>query len=278
MPRIHDRLLDGVVFLFRSAAEAHARARLGGTGFVIGRLLENSEELLGRRKYVPYLVSNRHVVFEGSACVASVNRKDGGPPDVLDIEQEAWVAHPGGDDVAVTCVNGMLDAAIHRVTHIKQGSIFGPEDIENYEVGVGDEVFMIGRFVNLQGRKANQPAARFGNISAGLSPIPVEGRLQEAFAVEMRSRTGFSGSPVLVYRTLASSLMDHAEHATDFWGLLGVNFGYVKDEEGENTWLNGVVPAWKIMEVLATPQLREIHAIHEQMLVIHAAQLRTNGG
>ncbi len=48
-------------------------------------------------------------------------------------------------------------------------------------------------------------------------------------------------------------LPKEAEH---MWGLLGVNWGYVPDEEGENTWLNGVVPAWKITELLDSPPLK----------------------
>jgi hypothetical protein len=43
-----------------------------------------------------------------------------------------------------------------------------------------------------------------------------------------------------------------------FFGLLGINWGYIKDEDGENTWLNGVVPSWQILETLEVPELAKI--------------------
>ena len=57
---------------------------------------------------------------------------------------------------------------------------------------------MIGRFLNHQGTKDKiVPAVRFGNISVMLELIwnSTVSKDQLSFAVEMRSRTGFSGSP-----------------------------------------------------------------------------------
>jgi hypothetical protein len=50
----------------------------------------------------------------------------------------------------------------------------------------------------------------------------------------------------------------------DFWAILGVNWGYVLDENGENTWLNGVVPAWKIIDLLEGTILKKQHEEHER--------------
>ena len=58
--------------------------------------------------------------------------------------------------------------------------------------------FMIGRFLNHQGTKDKiVPAVRFGNISVMLEIIwnSTVNKDQLSFSVEMRSRTGFSGSP-----------------------------------------------------------------------------------
>ena len=82
-------------------------------------------------------------------------------------------------------------------------------------------------------------------------------RDQESFAVEMRSRTGFSGSPVMTYRTIATNLARTKTDVENFHALLGINWGFVYDEKGENTWLNGVIPAWKILETLDTPELQK---------------------
>ena len=259
MPRFPEKNLGGVVFMYRTVGEANSRARLGGTGFLVGRAIPNSENGYGQQKYLPYLITNRHVAFEASACVGSVNRRDGGPPDVWDIDQNDWVSHPAGDDLAATCVFRYLDHARHAASFIQESAFVTPGMIASHDIGIGDDVFMVGRFVNHQGVAQNEPALRFGNISVGLTSIATSGpkgpRPQESFAVEMRSRTGFSGAPVCVYRT-GQTLAPVPEDAQRFWGLLGVNGGYVLDENGENTFLNGVVPAWKITELLETPTLR----------------------
>ena len=149
------------------------------------------------------------------------------------------------------------------------------------ELRVGDEVFMIGRFVNLQGGGINRPAARFGTLSVMLENIGTKdaaGRrtTQESFAVEMRSRTGYSGSPVMVYRTAATVLRPVPDDYTGFFGLLGVNWGYIKDEEGENSFINGVVPAWHISELFDLPPLRAHQDKHEARCAEIAA-LRREG-
>jgi hypothetical protein len=92
-------------------------------------------------------------------------------------------------------------------------------------------------------------------------------RNELSYAVEMRSRTGFSGSPVRVYRTDATNIsVIHPVHFLH--GLLGINWGYINDPEtGENTWLNGVIPAWKIIETLETPALEKKHKEAEAKIV-----------
>jgi hypothetical protein len=261
MPRISDWMLDAVAFLYRSEEEARRRAKIGGCAFIVSRKIPDSERVTGGRAlYIPYLVSNRHVVFGGGASVVSINRRDGGAPDIFPLEPTDWVEHPRGDDVAVTCIYGLADSAVHKTSHISADTLLIPEAITHLQIGVGDEVFMAGRFINHQGRETNRPAARFGSISMGLEKIWVaaDNRWQDSFAVEMRSRTGFSGAPVAVYRTRATVISrDIPPEKQEFWGLLGVNWGYILDEDGENTWLNGVVPAWKILETLGSPPLKD---------------------
>ena len=260
MPRIADRNLDGVAFLFRTRDEAEARSQLGGSAFFIGRAIAGSENTPNGPTYVPYLISNRHVVWNTGAPFASLNRRDGNPPDVIEIDQTEWHVHPSGADLAAVCMLGRFDRATHKTTFLQDKYLLTKEFMHNADIGVGDEVFMMGRFLNHQGQVHNRPAARFGSLSMMLEPLWNDAlkRDEEGFAVEMRSRTGFSGSPVTVYRTPATVLTDVPEEHRDFFRLLGVNWGYVLDQGGENTWLNGVVPAWKIVELLeGVPELRK---------------------
>lgn len=266
MPRIPDHLVEGAAFMFRTKQEAESRAKIGGTAFVVSKLMADSKEIAGQELFVPYLVSCKHVIFAAAASVASVNRWDGGAPDSLETEPTDWIEHPDGDDLVAICMMNQLRPTRHKLSHIDSRSIIKKEAYAPLQIGVGDEVFMIGRFINHQGQKQNRAAARFGSISMMSEDIWVKrtNRFQESLAVEMRSRTGFSGSAVIVYRTPATVLADVT--VPDFWGVLGVNWGYIKDEDDENTWLNGVVPGWKILELLETPALRAQHEGYEAEL------------
>jgi hypothetical protein len=84
------------------------------------------------------------------------------------------------------------------------------ELIAKLEMGVGEDGFMLGLFAGAPGKKRNQVAARFGNVTLLAhrdEPID-EGRPAHLF--DMRSRSGFSGSPVFVYRTPDADLRDDA--------------------------------------------------------------------
>jgi hypothetical protein len=264
LPRIPNHLVDGAFFLFRNRQEAEQRARIGGTAFIVTKELKGSKEAFGQSLFIPYFVSCRHVVYGGGASVISVNRRDGKPPDIFEFEPTDWTEHPKGDDVVAICGQGHMKPMEHRYSSIESQWLLTPEYMQMVELGLGDEVFMVGRFINHQGQKENRCAARFGSISMMLEDIWVkeDNRHQVSFAVEMRSRTGFSGSPVAVYRTVATSITN-VKHE-NFWGILGVNWGYILDETGENTWLNGVVPAWKVIDLLEHTDLKKQHDEHER--------------
>lgn len=258
MPRIPDEMLHGVAFLYQTKEQAAQHERVGGTGFLVSRFAPRASEAFGYRANIPFLISNRHVVWNSGCSVARFNRRDGGGK-ILNFGPENWVVHPDGDDVAAVCVFPMLDRVKDEITAGNFENLITEEIVSKSDLGVGDDVYMMGRFINHQGRKTIRPAVRFGNIS--MMPEMIGNRAinqdQLSYAVEMRSRTGFSGSPVVVYRQEGTSLKELPEGHDTGWGILGINWGYILDEDGENTWLNGVVPAWKIVEVLKTPEMEE---------------------
>jgi len=224
----------------------------------LARFAPRASEVLGQRAAIPFLISNRHVVWTGGACVPRFNRKSG-KGLVVDLDPNHWTVHPDGDDLAAVCIHRFINRDDDKVTAASYELLITEETAKAADIGIGDEVFMLGRFINHQGREIITPAARFGNISMG--PAPIRNchlnHDQVSYAVEMRSRTGFSGAPVMVYRVRGHSLAEVPNGSEDCWGILGVNWGHILDENGENTWLNGVVPAWKVIELLEVPSLRE---------------------
>lgn len=260
VPRLRDVFLNQVVFLYRTREDAENNARFGGSAFVIGRKISN------RDLYIPYLVSNRHVVFDGKCTHVRLNRRDGSSC-VISTDLNEWFFHPDGYDIAVTCLSRVLDKAVHLFSFVTEEDFVTKKHILDYDIGIGDDVFMIGRFINHQGDNNIRQAVRFGSVSMMLENIYADQHSppMESFAVEMRSRTGFSGSPVHIYRTPYNIL--ESQHNKQFHFLLGVNFGYVNDEKGENTWLNGVVPAWRITETLNVPFLQKRQMDHESSIL-----------
>jgi len=167
----------------------------------------------------------------------------------------------------------------HLFRYIHTDRFITLEKINAYKLGPGDGVFLIGRFVNHEGRDSNTPAVRFGNIAMMPGP-PVErqdGSLQDSFLVDMRSISGYSGSPAFTYipaPELGFRRIRHAnEPRTDIgpW-LLGVDWGHLQrledvvDRNGgkhpdglcvsSNTGMAGIVPAWKLYDLLYSEGLQ----------------------
>src|SRR5579864_717303 len=283
MPRIPDELTWGICFTYRSRADAEANARHGGTAFLIGRPMDGVKDpTTGGPSYLIYAVTSYHVAWGGTP-VLRIHRSDG-VLHIVQLSQSDWLPHPNGDDLAVAFLSDKLvlpgeppNKVMDATRFVPTRKFVTPEILTAHKVGLGDDIFMIGRFLNLQGTKDKlAPAVRLGSISSMEQPIwnSVTNKNQESFAVEMRSRTGFSGSPVAVHRTDQKIPVPSNEYRgfpiENWWWLLGINWGFINDKDtGENTWLNGVVSAWKILEVMEEPQLKDKHNSTTDMLKRH---------
>jgi hypothetical protein len=213
MPRIPPDVIDTVFFLYESVEDAKAGRNPGGTGFIVQDHIPRRPLQLTRnvtRHY--YAITNWHVAVSGiqsPPCpVIRLNTNDG-TPDIVELDVAQWEFLPGKYDVAVTELE-QLTHSIHRYSSIPT-SMFLSETTSPEVIGaVGDDVFMLGLFIDHDGVTTNVPSARFGNISM----MPNESAKIEqeteysgvSYIVDMHSRSGFSGSPVFVYRTFGSDL------------------------------------------------------------------------
>jgi len=217
MPRIPDNVINGVFYLYWSKEDALLGRNPGGTGFIVR--YQGMSEPGGRINdsgfgFHYYGVTNWHVACRGFSTIR-INTKDGST-DVIELDPAEWHFIPGKYDVAVIPLS--LDPKLHDVSSVSSGMFatnYQPNDGINSGdgIGVGDDVFMIGLFVDHGGVTTNVPSARFGNISmlpnrkaTIKQPTGYHG---ESYVVDMHSRTGFSGSPVYVYRTFGSDLSTH---------------------------------------------------------------------
>lgn len=181
MPEIPRELIESVVSLLT------AERRPIGTAFVV-ELVE--PEYAFERSY--YLVTCQHCVE-----LSAIARFHGGA--TLTLEPAAWRQPSTSDDVVAVDITDFL-AGGPEVGCINIGLSVERED--RY-FGVGTDLYMLGLLLDEEDIGENIPKARFGNLSAfATARAPCEqgnGALRPSHLADMRSRTGFSGSPVIGY-------------------------------------------------------------------------------
>lgn len=196
LPRVPDQWLDAVVYIYPTRTAAEEGDGTGATGFVVALGPEESElpSSFGHH----YVVTNSHAVEKHASVVVRINKKVAGF-DLLEIKHPEWLEHPDGDDVVAAALS--FNTA-HKYAAVDASMLPTPEALDTWGYGPGDEVFFLGRYVDLEGHEHNEPVMRTGVI-AGLPSEPVSQRpmrdhAQESILVEARSLSGFSGSPVFV--------------------------------------------------------------------------------
>lgn len=278
MPRISDDILDCVIYLYPTELDARNGEKVGGSGFLVAipsKVFENAHYI--------YAVTNSHVIREGNSPVVRLNTKEG-TMDVLNLETDDWLHHPDGDDVAVCPIALPLD--YFKFKFVGQEMFLTEDVIKEHAIGAGDDVFLVGRFINHEGKQRNIPSVRFGNIAMmPWEPIrhPTRGILMESYLIEARSIAGYSGSPVFAHILPMSLRPHHNRMDTRYrvW-LLGVDWGHipvkevVKEKAGnevsEGWWVEynagmmGVVPVWKLAELLELEPLKTGREENEEKL------------
>lgn len=296
MARLDDRCLDCSVFLYPFSDAAEKGDRIGGCGFLAAIPATGHEWIVGGKCPQPdfhhcYVISNRHVAE--AHPVVRLNTDDG-RFDVLPFSSDDWLLSTE-HDLAVVPIE--YDAAYKYL--FVSTSMFLTKDItKEHDVGIGDEVFMVGRFISHDGKQRNSPSVRWGHISMMPSelvhhPSNKTGS-QESFLVEIHSISGYSGSPVFVrpfstekmpvthqlYLTGCSSgTLNTSVYASPGlvhsmrtvgggpW-LLGVEWGNITslDQWANNSGISGVVPAWALLELLNTEKLRSQRESEQRLL------------
>ena len=267
--KVPDRLVNCVAFIARDSSVP----RFLGSAFIVA--LKGS---LGNA-YL-HLVTAKHVAdaLHLGAYVLGMNGKSGKKIFVKCTPEHAkWWYHPTDPesvDVAVTLF-GSEDIDQFDFEWIPEEMFATEKRIEEYSIGLGDEVVVSGLFTRFSGRTKNFPIVRSGNIAMmPTEPIPTKTGTMEAYLVEGRSIGGLSGSAVFVRNSVSLAPIKNSKGGYDiFSGLghihfLGLMHGHwdlpvgvlTEQAEAVNMGVSIVVPAKKILEVLYHPELVELRA------------------
>ena len=129
MPKIDPKVLHSVFFLYAVEDDARLGRNARGTGFLVGY----DGDIYG--------VTNRHVARDSGASTIRLRSRVGF--EVINLSPEDWEIIPGGDDVAAT--NLPLDARPLLSRPISANEFVEARDDD---IGVGENVFMLGLFVD----------------------------------------------------------------------------------------------------------------------------------
>jgi hypothetical protein len=285
VPRIHDSFIDSVIYLYPSEQDALKGVGVGGSGFLFGMPLESDPKWK-----IIYAITNMHVVANMPNIVIRINTQDG-KTDIIKTKKDAWIRHPDGDDVTMLPI--VVNKQHHKYSVVNHENLITKEFIKEWNVGAGDEAYLIGRFVNREGKEKNLPAVRKG-IIASIDTEPIRntelGIAQESFLVESHSVSGYSGSPVVViiepFHVRGDDFVARMEwHAR----LLGVDWGHIVtkekvrdrttgDEIAEKYYVNSnsammcVVPAWKIQDILNMDDQVEMRKKQDELIKKRVAE------
>lgn len=251
MPPIPRHYLHCSAYLYTSERSARDGERFGGSGFLAHVPVEGHE---GWGSLA--VITNKHVLDAGGRFIR-LNTVSGGV-DVKETERDEWVDHPDGFDVSAYPLD--IEGRSFAYSSISTADFITREIIADYDICPGDEAFLVGRLITPWGQQRNVPAVRFGNISMMADPNELAvgwGQVeQEAFLVECRSLSGFSGSPVFVSTTRVytaenapKSMREPEQEKPKEGEKKGLTATFVSAEGTWGPWLLGIdwghLPLWK---------------------------------
>jgi hypothetical protein len=162
MPTLRRELNDSVFYLYRRNPQTGEIVGPEGTGFLVARAANTDWPTAHH-----YAISNWHVAVQGGASIIRFNTEDGGTR-YLEYDPSEWLFDPGRDDLAAVDITA--DIRDSDQIFVQSEEFLTPDIIQEYQIGFGEDVFMIGMFANHHGGARNIPAVRFGNLSMVANP------------------------------------------------------------------------------------------------------------
>jgi len=301
MPRLRPEFTETPFFLYaKSPITGAVEDTPSGSGFAV----QVASETLPLSKHC-YAVSCKHVVSGSAASIIGLAHADGSPA-FPEYEPTDWTFSKD-DDLAVIDITDDIEAWSQptAICVAQSDLLLDSQFIERCNVGIGDEVVMLGLFPD----HPSEPVARFGSLAAMASdehPLRLHkhDKPRPAFMADMRSRAGFSGSIVVVYRTPTTNLRNissdsgftYTSQNNAFFRILGVHRGQfwetitarATEATPRKAFADGdkidiassmtyIVPAWRIAEMLESEQFRKRRAQRDEEPARIKRYARTSG-
>lgn len=251
MPRIHAKLANCLIHLFPTREDAAAGKRPRGVGFLTCVKSAFDEEW-----WHPYLITNRSTIDQGNGVV-SLNATDG-TQDLLELDVTEWTSLPNGDDIAVAPLQPTQQLSDYMFI---PGSTFVTKGgVDNDEIGIGDEVFAVGKLIEHRDRLRNIPVMRFGHVTMLAGPVHSKaGHVRECFLVDCPSVAGLSGSPVVLasgkFLGMGCGFLESRMKSGDYSDSGSKSHAVNSLANSADHGLMLVIPAWRVEALLIAPAL-----------------------
>jgi hypothetical protein len=262
------------VYLYPSVEAASSGQHSGGSGFVVA-------VPVGETLWIQtYAVTAKHVISQMTNPVLRINLVGGGF-ECISTNRTQW---KDSRDFDISAFPVDLLPKQFRYWSVRVEEFVDRNNSQG--IGLGDDAFMVGRFISQDGKQGNTPTLRFGNVSM----MPDE---EEEFLVEHRSLPGYSGSPVFVWINPCLPRLPFAKievpksYSPSKYGpwLLGVdcchltNYERVLNSQSEkdfakperwvkmNTGMACVAPAWGLADLLNIEEFEMQRKADEEKIV-----------
>jgi hypothetical protein len=203
--RVPDELKISVCFL--CGKRKNPSYEILGTGFFVSVTLPSKPEV----GYL-YLVTAKHIIDRAKrkkyrGFYLRINTDAGGVDFVKVPDRWIYPKAPPSDfaipDVAVMPIYDYeVDNHLSLAAMPIQMALRDEAALQAHGVGIGDDVHLIGLFRHRYGLTRNIPIVR-GGLIAAMPEEPLEderGKLFDGYLIEIRSISGLSGSPVIVFK------------------------------------------------------------------------------
>lgn len=248
-----------------------------GTAFFVGIEEERPHRGFG------YLVTAKHVLQDRTrrllpSVFIRLNKKAGGA-EIIEIPLAGRDAPPvyqhPDQDVDLAVIPMLPNQDRYSFKFIPQDMLVTRERFQEARIREGDGVFFAGLFWQFVGERRNYPMIRFGHVGLVTDErIPWRGPsgtdLLELFLIEAQASPGNSGAPVFVH---AGGEREPGNTEPSGLLLAGVIKGVFLDPKTvmgagkdppplvpENMGVTAVVPAYRLHDILFSPELRAVRA------------------
>ena len=250
-------------------SHAIANPKYLGTGFLVALRGKHDNAYI-------HLVTAAHVaeLLDPGDWLFGMNGKERGKIWIKGGSVKWWY-HPTERETVDCAVTIFASDRIeeYEIEYIPDVMFVTEEKIKQFDLGIGDEIHVVGLFTRFHGNERHVPIVRTGNVAMMPSErVPVAKNLEmEVYLAEGRSIGGLSGSPVFIRESLNTAMQDGKGQIKGFMGqgqlhFLGLMRGHWETEtlpakvqqeqvEAVNMGISVVVPAQKIWEVLHHPEL-----------------------